>query len=210
MVTVEELKPSNRDPNRWLAVLDSGQILRVGRNEIADFALYAGRELTEQEYRNLSASLRQTGLRSRALEALLRRPMSRRELTRKLESWEASEEEAEAVCDRLEELGYLNDTEYARRLAENVQARGYGVMKIRDEFYRRGVPRDLWDDVLEELEDPGEILDGILQSKLGGRNPDRKERSKVMQMLSRRGFLWEDIRDAMDRFSEGLEEEFED
>ena len=46
---IQELKPSQRVQGRWLAMLEDGSILRVGQQEIADFALYSGRELTEEE-----------------------------------------------------------------------------------------------------------------------------------------------------------------
>ena len=45
-MTIQELKPSKRVRDRWLAVLEDGSILRLGKNQIADFALYAGRELS--------------------------------------------------------------------------------------------------------------------------------------------------------------------
>ena len=48
-MTIQELKPSKRVRDRWLAVLEDGSILRLGKNQIADFALYAGRELSDEE-----------------------------------------------------------------------------------------------------------------------------------------------------------------
>ena len=75
--------------------------------------------------------------------------MSRRELERKLESWEAAPEEAAAICGRLEELGFLNDASYAEQVVRHYSAKGYGLRKLRDELYRRGVPRELWDEALD-------------------------------------------------------------
>ena len=45
-MVIQELKPSKRVQGRWLAVLEDGSILRLGENEIIDFALCAGKELT--------------------------------------------------------------------------------------------------------------------------------------------------------------------
>ena len=39
---IQELKPSKHVEGRWLAVLEDGYILRLGENEVIDFALYAG------------------------------------------------------------------------------------------------------------------------------------------------------------------------
>ena len=48
-MVIQELKPSKRVQGRWLAVLEDGSILRLGENEIIDFALCAGKKLTEEE-----------------------------------------------------------------------------------------------------------------------------------------------------------------
>ena len=60
-MVIQELKPSQRVQGRWLAMLEDGSILRVGQQEIADFALYAGRELTEEEkeYKSLRKQIQE-------------------------------------------------------------------------------------------------------------------------------------------------------
>jgi len=208
-VVIQELKPSQRVQGRWLAMLEDGSILRVGQQEIADFALYAGRELTEEEAAALTAGLRSRQMRERALELLSRKPQSRRELTRKLNEWGAGPEEADAVCDRMEELGYLNEAAYAARIVEVYSARGFGEKKLRDELYRRGVPREEWDEALARVEDSTQAIDDFLQKKLTGWTGDRKQLQKVTAALARRGFSWSDIRDALARYETGIDIEYD-
>ncbi len=208
-MVIQELKPSQRVQGRWLAMLEDGSILRVGQQEIADFALYAGRELTEEEAAALTAGLRSRQMRERALELLSRKPQSRRELTRKLNEWGAGPEEADAVCDRMEELGYLNEAAYAARIVEVYSARGFGEKKLRDELYRRGVPREEWDEALARVEDSTQAIDDFLQKKLTGWTGDRKQLQKVAAALARRGFSWSDIRDALARYETGIDIEYD-
>ena len=208
-MVIQELKPSQRVQGRWLAMLEDGSILRVGQQEIADFALYAGRELTEEEAAALTAGLRSRQMRERALELLSRKPQSRRELTRKLNEWGAGPEEADAVCDRMEELGYLNEAAYAARIVEVYSARGFGEKKLRDELYRRGVPREDWDEALARVEDSTQAIDDFLQKKLTGWTGDRKQLQKVTAALARRGFSWSDIRDALARYETGIDIEYD-
>lgn len=208
-MVIQELKPSQRVQGRWLAMLENGSILRVGQQEIADFALYAGRELTEEEAAALTAGLRSRQMRERALELLSRKPQSRRELTRKLNEWGAGPEEADAVCDRMEELGYLNEAAYAARIVEVYSARGFGEKKLRDELYRRGVPREEWDEALARVEDATQAIDDFLQKKLTGWTGDRKQLQKVTAALARRGFSWSDIRDALARYETGIDIEYD-
>ena len=203
---IEELKPSKRVQGRWLAVLEDGSILRVGEGEVIDFALYAGKELTEEEAERLTASARRTGLKEKTLDLLTRKPMSRKELERKLAEWEAGEEEIISICARMEELGFLNDGAYAVQVVRHYSQKGCGEHKLRDELYRRGVPRDLWEDALAQAADPAEAIEAFLRKKLAGKMPDRKELKKVSDALARRGYGWEEISAALRRFGADLED----
>lgn len=205
-MTIQELKPSKRVKGRWLAVLDDGSILRLGEQEVIHFALYAGRELTDDEAESLVDSARRSGLKEKTIALLARKPMSRHETMQKLLQWEAGEEEAAAICDRMEELGFLNDGEYAARVIHHYGAKGYGPRKLREELRHRGVPREYWDEALEGVEDQSEMLDAFIAKKLAGKTADRKEIKKVSDALARRGFSWSEIDDAMRKFLREAEE----
>ena len=199
-MVIQELKPSKRVQGRWLAVLEDGCILRVGEKEVVDFSLYAGKELGVDEAEALRSAARSSGLKEKTIGMLARKPMSRREAEQKLHGWEAGEEETASICDRMEELGLLNDAEFACCLVRHYSAKGYGERKLRDELYRRGISRELWPEALEQVEDPADALDSFVAKKLAGRTPDRKELKKVSDALARRGFGWSEINDALRRY----------
>jgi len=203
---IEELKPSRRVQGRWLAVLEDGSVLRVGEGEVIDFALYTGKELSDGEAQALTAAARRTRLKEKALNLLTRKPMSRKELERKLQEWEAGEEETASICTRMEELGFLNDASYAAQIVRHYSAKGCGEHKLRDELYRRGVPRDLCEDALSQAVDPAEAIDAFVRKKLAGKESDRKELKKVSDALMRRGYGWEDISAALGRFGAQAED----
>lgn len=203
-MVIQELKPSKHVAGRWLVVLEDGTILRVGENEILQFSLYRGRELTGEEGERLLSSARRSGLKEKALELLSRKPMSRRELEIKLEQWEAGEEERSEICCRLEELGFLDDGRYACQVVRHYAAKGYGVRRLRDELYRRGVARELWDEALEQCEDCSEQLDAFLEKKLKG-SCDPKEIKRASDALARRGYSWSEIREALHRYDGRLD-----
>lgn len=194
------LKPSQRLQGRWLVQLEDGTLLRVGENEVLAFSLYQGRELDEEERQRLLDSARKNGLKEKALNLLTGKPMSRRELERKLEQWEATEEESAAICDRMEELGFLNDEAYAQTVVRHYSAKGYGERKLRDELYRRGVPREHWEQALEQARDPQEAIRAFVEKKLAGKAGDPKELKKVSDALIRRGYRWQEISPVLDRW----------
>ena len=194
------LKPSQRVQGRWLVQLEDGTLLRVGENEVLAFSLYQGRELDEEERQRLLDSARKNGLKEKALNLLTGKPMSRRELERKLEQWEATEEESAAICDRMEELGFLNDEAYAQTVVRHYSAKGSGERKLRDELYRRGVPREHWEQAMEEARDPEEAIRAFVEKKLAGKAGDPKELKKVSDALIRRGYRWQEISPVLDRW----------
>ena len=211
---IAKLAPSQRVQGRWLCHLEDGTILRVGESEVAAFGLCSGLELDADRLARLKAAAKAAAVRGKALDLLSARPMSRKELVDKLTARPrgrekeplADREMAEAAADRLEELGYLNDADYARALAEHCAARGYGPAKLREELYRRGVPREHWDAALEAMETPAAAIDAFLAKKLRGADPsDPKALKRAADALARRGFHWEDIKDALRRH--GAEED---
>lgn len=211
---ITKLLPSQRIQGRWLCHLEDGTIMRVTENEVVCFGLYSGMELTEELREQLEEAVRRGEVKEKALRLLSGRPMSRKELVDKLtarprdkEKEPVPEELAEEAADRLEELGYLNDAEYARTVARHYAAKGYGGRKLRDELWKRGVPREYWDQALEEVQDPTDAMDAFIRRKLMGRTADRETLGKLSAALARRGYRWEDIRAALSRYGETFEDE---
>lgn len=204
---INKLSPSRHKEGRWLICLENGDLLRVGENEVLSFSLYAGMDMDDETLEALKEAAESAKHKEYALNLLSARPLSRAELVRKLEEKECPEEAAQAIADRLEELGYLDDAAYARALAGHYSAKGYGPYKIRDELCRRGVPREYWEEALAGQEDRTERIDAFVAQKL--RNipqPDRKDLKRVSDALARRGFSWSDISAALGRYGAGMEE----
>lgn len=202
---IQDLKPSKHVQGRWLAMLEDGSVLRVGEQEVLRFSLYRGKELSEEDAQQLLDSARRSGLKEKAMDLLTRKPQSRRELERKLREWESAEEEILQICDRMEELGFLDDVRYAGQVVHHYSAKGYGLRRLRDELYRRGVPRDLWEQALEAAEDPGDAVDAFLEKKLKG-SRDPKELKKASDALARRGYSWSEISEGLRRYGAEVED----
>ena len=105
-----------------------------------------------------------------------------------------------------EDIGLLNDRAYAAALADYCRRKGWGYYKIKDELYRRRVPRDLWEEALEKLGDPAEAIDRFLEQKLTDPT-DRKQVKKASDALARRGFSWHQVSEGIERARERMGEE---
>lgn len=214
---ISKLTPSTHVQGRWLCHLEDGIILRVGEAQVVAFGLCSGLELSPEQMDALQAAARQAAVTDKALDLLAARPLSRKELVDKLTARPRDREKepladletAQGAADRLEELGYLNDERYAHTVAAHYAAKGYGPSRIREELYRRGVPRECWEQALEELSGPEEAIDAFLEKKLRGADlRDPKTYQRAANALARRGYRWEDIKDGLRRYGADREEAF--
>ena len=208
--------------------LEDGSVVRVGEGDVVSLGLYAGKKLSDGEGEALAAAGVRAKLMEKAVSLLALRPVSRKELLDKLcappgpkrgkypydkldgapapETLQNQREnllaQAESVADRLTELGLLNDGEYACAVARHYAGKGYGPRKLRDELYRRGVPREYWEDALAVTETDGEQIDRLARRKLRGEEPTRENLKKVSDYLARRGYGWDEISSALERIRE--------
>lgn len=116
------------------------------------------------------------------------------------------------VMDRLTENGSVNDRRYAEKLAEYlVERKRYGIYRARQEMLHKGLPRELVEEALEDLEEAAEENIPIVLEKKYGRiltNPaDYKTREKVIAGMARLGYNFRSVKAAIEAYFEDWEEE---
>jgi len=201
-VKITKLARSEKNPEVFYAEFENGERLRVNVALIADYSLYTGRELDGDEYGALAASAGEASAKARALRILGKRNMSRREITERLLQKGESGETAEKTADWLQNIGAVNDAEYASLIVRHYISRGYGRMRVQDELYRRGIGRELWEDALTELPEADDRAYTLLVNKLGGKTPDPASLKRASDALYRRGFTWDEIKSAVERYKD--------
>lgn len=140
----------------------------------------------------------------RALGLLTRREHSRKELGRKLLARGVDPAEAEAAIGRLADAGWQDDARFAESLLRSRAASGYGPLHIRAELGMHGLDREAIAAALDAFEgDWGEIARDLVRRRFGEDGPsDLAQRRKAAELLMRRGFDGERIRQAT-RFDPG-------
>ena len=204
---VERIEASKHKKGRILLFLEDGACLKITEQELLDFGLRSGDELDEAVLGRLKEAAGVSNARAAAADLIGKRAMSRRDLERKLREKGASEAEARYAAEWLEAIGALNDAEYAAALVRHYSGMGYGPARVREKLYEKGVPRELWEDALEELPADGGQVDAFLRSKLRGRPPDEKEKRRLTNALLRRGFPWGEVKAAWRRLGEEMQED---
>ena len=143
--------------------------------------------------------------RKKALSLLERRDYGSEELCAKLVEKGAEPDEARAAVRYMVRVGFIDDERYAVMVVRHYAAKGYGAGRVREELRRRKLDRELWDAALAELPEPDETVDALLRAKLRGKAADRDTIRKAGAALVRRGFTWEAVKAATDRYLAEME-----
>ena len=152
----------------------------------------------------------QSSAKRRALRILGNRSLSAQELKKRLISKGESEETAQLTVDWLCEIGLVNDEEYARAIVKHYIGKGYGMARVKNELFRRGIPRDMWDDATGELDiaDVDDAAYEFFKNKLKG-STEAGDMKRASDALLRRGFSYEEAGLARKRYLEEHEVNFE-
>ena len=129
------------DGEFW-AELDSGFV--------ADRGFYEGTALSHEELAEARVAGERPLAMSRALHSLAFRARSAHELRERLARAGYAGQTVSEVLDRLGELGYLDDEEFARNAARDKARKRYGPRRIYGELRQAGVDQEVAQEVVEE------------------------------------------------------------
>ena len=103
------------------------------------------------------------------------------------------EEASRAAADAMQEYGYIDDADYAAKLAEKlIHGKHYGMSKARWEMQSRGLDKNLIEDTLAEYseDDIDEEIMRLLQTKYSEKLSDPDDRRRTIAALARRGYSY--------------------
>ncbi len=192
--------------------LDGEYIATVNADYWFTCGIKSGSEVTPKQLEELLAESARRKMMNKALDLLSMRDYSRRELSDKLvtKAWEKREQknmefsavkqQASDICDRLEELGLLNEERFARSYVDELIRRKHlSKSGLKTALIQKGVSRDIIEVVLDEIEvDPVEQIRELLSGKFKNRDlTDEKQRTRTVNALLRLGYRFSEINEAM-------------
>lgn len=137
--------------------------------------------------------------RERAMYLLDYRDYSYSELYKKLLN-NYGEQICYDVCDKLAELGFINDRRYAESLARKyMEVKKLGYFRAVQEMRLKGLSKELIDEVLSGYEDTvHERLAELVEKKYIRKLEDEDGVKKVKNALARQGYSYSDINAVLD------------
>ena len=206
---VEAIEQTRSPQGKLRVRFDNGESLMILPAAIAELGLYAGMELPDAAMDSIKETCGAASAKERAVRIVSAASVTKKELQRRLVQKGETEEHAEEAVAWLSELHLLDDRQTAAQIVRSGASRGYGAARIRQMLYEKRVPKELWDEALEQLPPQDDAIDLFLQRRFRGKTPDRAEIKRATDALLRRGHSWEDIRRALSRYA-SEEESFEE
>lgn len=108
----------------------------------------------EQQYREAEVA---------AAGMLSRRPLSAAMLEKKLLDKEFAPEAVDYAVERMRLLRAIDDEAYAETIIRSYRNKGYGALRIRQELYQRGVPKEIAAELLKQMEPNWDKMHALLE-----------------------------------------------
>lgn len=192
----------------WQIELDGDRKYYVNGSIVGEYELEKGQTITNGELSRIKDADTLRKAKKRALYLLGERMMCRGELLSKLTKTygeEIAEQAADYVCD----LGYVNDEQYAPKLADYlIKRKKLGVRRARYEMLRRGLDRELVENTLADIPDDeiDEELTALISKKYSQKVSDYDDRRRTIAALARRGYDFGAIKRCIDAFVQNTED----
>ena len=202
---IESLAAKADRAGRYLVKFSDGSTMRLYRQTVEDFGLYTGAELSEEIMRDLRNAAGQMSAKMRAVRIVAASNVSKEDLEQRLVSKGESKKQAREAVQWMEELHLVDDRETARQIVRRCAAKGYGAARAKQMLYEKRIPKELWEEVLEEYPDQLENIMDFLRSRLDGEWEER-DLKRAIDALLRRGHNYSDIRQGLQHLKMDTEE----
>lgn len=100
------------------------------------------------------------------------------------------------VVDKLKEYNYLNDRMFAETYVSTYSNK-YGKNMLKNKLFEKGVSKSIIDEILGDYESEENVVDKLLQKKIGGKKITQDLLLKCTRFLAGRGFSFDEINTAI-------------
>lgn len=194
IISVEKYKGST-----YRVDIENSEPAFLNSEIISKYNIRSSMEVSEDLWDEIVYSNEFRRARERAMYLLDYRDYSYSELYKKLLN-NYGEQICYDVCDKLAELGFINDRRYAESLARKyMEVKKLGYFRAVQEMRLKGLSKELIDEVLSGYEDTvHERLAELVEKKYIRKLEDEDGVKKVKNALARQGYSYSDINAVLD------------
>ncbi len=184
---------------------EDGSSMRLYRQTMEDFGLYAGAELTDEQMVALQEAVGKMSAKMRAMRIISATGVSKKDLEQRLIQKGEQPDDAKTAVRWLSDLDLLDDEKMAQQVVHRCIEKGYGINRVKQALFEKRIPKEYWDNALADYPEQGDYIQNYLQNHLDS-DADVKARRKVIDALIRRGHSYPAIRREMEKLFQDTEE----
>ena len=201
-MSVLTLQPGKN--NKVHLLLDGEYAMTADSDFVAFSGLHNNMILDDEALTDLQGKVNARRAFNKASDLLALRDHSEKELLQKLRQ-KGFADGAEEAMEKLKSYGYLDDSRFALRFAQELQrVKHYGKKRIEQELYRKGVSRDVVSDTLAQLSFDEDALPALIERRYLRQLDTEKGVQKTVAALQRMGYSFGEIRDALQKVQEDV------
>ena len=175
--------------------------MRLYRQTVEDFDIYAGREFSNEELKNLRTAAGEVSAKMRAVRIVSASSVSKSDLERRLVQKGESQKDAGRAVEWMSQMGLVDDVKTAQQVVQHCIAKGYGPARAKQALYEKQIPKEYWDAAMAGYPDQTEKILSFLSAHLGS-SREQKDIRRVTDALLRRGHSYPQIRRALNQYLE--------
>ena len=179
---------------------EDGTVMRLYRQTVEDFGLYAGKELSEEEMKDLRKAAGEISAKMRAVRIVSASNVSKRDLEYRLVQKGEDPKQAKQAVAWMSELNLLDDRKTAEQIVQKCVYKGYGVSRAKQALYEKRIPKEIWEEALADYPDQTQKILDFLKSRLD-QDSDERDVRRATDALLRRGHSYQEIRRAMEQLA---------
>ncbi len=194
-----EIKPQVRNPQRKTLIFDDGSVFGISEDVFISHKFEIGSEISEDLFNETINDELKSKVYNSALRLLGYRMRSCAEMKRRLLEKNYPINIIEETIDRLLNIKYLNDKEFAEAFAhDKVKSKKIGPLALRREFTPHGIESELLEKTIKRIYEQYPISDLIKQlldkkQIQFGMKLEQKVKKRIQDLLIRKGFSWNEI-----------------
>ena len=206
---IDSLKTAPDRAGRYWVTFEDGKRLGLYRQTVEDFGLYPGMELTDTQLTALYTAAGQMSAKMRAVRIVSATNVSRRDLQDRLIRKGEDPLQAKEAVEWMEELHLVDDRNTAEQIVRSCIYKGYGISRAKQALYEKRIPKEYWDEALEDYPDQSEKILSFLRSRVDD-PADAKQVKRAVDALIRRGHNYSNIRQVLSQLDVETDEFPED
>lgn len=194
-----EIKPQVRNPQRKTIIFDDGSVFGISEDVFISHKFEVGSEISEDLFTETVNDELKVKIYNSALRLLGYRMRSCAEMKQRLMEKKYPINIISDVIDKLLNIKYLNDAEFAEAFAhDKVKSKKIGPITLRMEFIPHRIESEILENVIKKVYEQYPISDLIKQlldkKKIqSGIKLELKTKKRIQDLLKRKGFNWNEI-----------------